>query len=123
MIIKLVEDFPVYENQRGLHHPQSSGGSSAIVGVPFTFAFIASALSAFAIFFSKTSSTPKMIPSSFRIEITKRKYVTALLVGTSFGFLSTLCVDFAYVPLVDSIYIGGMELTDGIVLSGLYVPL
>jgi len=58
-----------------------------------------------------------------KLNFTIGNFVNALLITGSYAPLSVLIVDLLYAPFADSMYIGAMGLTDGVILSMLFTPL
>jgi hypothetical protein len=96
---------------------------TAIVGYYFIFTLSISFLAAFISFYKGTLLEFLKSRDLHKLELTRRNYVTAVLIATSYASLSVLIVDLAYAPFAISAYIGAMGLTDGILLSGLLAPL
>jgi hypothetical protein len=96
---------------------------TAIVGFYFIFTLSISFLAVFISFSKGALSEFLKSRDLHKLEFTKRNYVAALLIATSYASLSVLIVDLAYAPFAISMYIGAMGLIDGILLSGLLAPL
>lgn len=105
----------------------STVSPNAVVTFYKFFAFLVSFLVVFITFYD--GGLVKFLKSHDfdKLDFTKRNYFNALLIAYSYASLSILIVDLAYIPFAVSFsvsfYIGGMGLTDGIMLSGLIIPL
>jgi hypothetical protein len=100
---------------------------SAIVISYQALALLVGLIVVFVAFYDKGAVKFLRLRDIHALNFSKGNYVNALLIAYSYASLSTLIVDLIvaliFLPFKISMYIGGMGLKDGIMLSGLFTPL